>query len=124
TNAASIDPVTGRRYATKFPELTVSDIVATQHALLQSLGVRHLVAIVGPSYGGFQAFQWAVDYPDFMSAIVPVVTSPLAQRERSAANVANLRATFAKNPHWNGGDYYDRGGVFETLVQIRTQTLK
>lgn len=124
TNAASLDPATGKRYATEFPTLTVSDIVASQYELLKSLDVTHLVAIVGPSYGGFQAFQWAVDYPDFMSAIVPVVTSPAAQRDRSAANVTNLYATFAKNPNWNGGDYYDRGGVFDTLVEIRTATLK
>jgi homoserine O-acetyltransferase len=124
TNAASINAATGKRYAADFPDLTVSDIVATQHALLKSLGVTHLFAIVGPSYGGFQAFQWAVDYPQFMSAIVPVVTSPMAQRERSEANVANLYATFAKNPNWHGGDYYDHGGVFETLVQTRTATLK
>jgi homoserine O-acetyltransferase len=124
TNAASINPSTGKRYAAEFPELTVSDIVASQHALLKSLGVTHLFAIVGPSYGGFQAFQWAVDHPDFMSAIVPVVTSPLAQRERSQANVANLKATFGKNPNWHDGNYYDHGGVFETLVDIRTATLK
>ena len=124
TNAASIDPASGKRYAADFPELTVSDIVASQHELLKSLGVKHLFAIVGPSYGGFQAFQWAVDYPDFMSAIVPVVTSPMAQRERSQANVANLKATFSKNPNWHGGDYYDHGGMVETLVDIRTATLK
>jgi homoserine O-acetyltransferase len=124
TNAASINPSTGKRHAADFPELTVSDIVASQHALLRSLGVTHLFAIVGPSYGGFQAFQWAVDYPDFISAIVPVVTSPMAQRERSDANVANLRATFAKNPNWHDGNYYERGGVFDTLVGIRTATLK
>jgi homoserine O-acetyltransferase len=124
TNAASINPSTGKRYAADFPELTVSDIVASQYALLRSLGVTHLFAIVGPSYGGFQAFQWAVDYPDFMSAIVPVVTSPMAQRERSDANVANLKATFGKNPNWHGGDYYDHGGVFDTLIDIRTVTLK
>ena len=124
TNAASINPSTGRRYAANFPELTVSDIVASQYALLRSLGVTHLFAIVGPSYGGFQAFQWAVDYSDFMSAIVPVVTSPLAQRERSEANVANLKATFGRNPNWHDGNYYDHGGVVDTLVDIRTATLK
>jgi homoserine O-acetyltransferase len=124
TNAASINPSTRKRYAADFPELTVSDIVASQDALLKSLGVTHLFAIVGPSYGGFQAFQWAVDYPDFMSAIVPVVTSPMAQRERSDVNVANLTATFGKNPNWHDGSYYDQGGVFDTLVDIRTATLK
>jgi homoserine O-acetyltransferase len=100
TNAASIDPATGRRYGSRFPDLTVGDIVATQRALLESLGIERLVAIAGPSYGGFQAFQWAVDYPGMM------------------------RATLSKDPNWNGGDYYDRGGVLESMIQIRIATLK
>jgi homoserine O-acetyltransferase len=37
------------------------------------LGVKHLIAVAGPSYGGFQAFKWAVAYPDLTDAIVPVV---------------------------------------------------
>src|SRR6202795_5237250 len=61
TNAASIDPATGTRYGPQFPEITVSNIVAIQRALLDHLRIEKLVAIVGPSYGGFQAFQWAVD---------------------------------------------------------------
>ena len=64
TNAESIDPKTGTRYGPRFPDITVRDIVATQRALLDDLGIAKLVAVVGPSYGGFQAFQWAVDYPD------------------------------------------------------------
>ena len=36
TNAASIDPTTGKPYGPRFPDITVSDIVATQRALLAS----------------------------------------------------------------------------------------
>ena len=78
TNAASRDPRTGRPYGSRFPHITVTDIVTAQHRLLEHLGVRHLRAVVGPSYGGFQAFQWAVTYPDAMDGIVPVVSSPRA----------------------------------------------
>jgi homoserine O-acetyltransferase len=124
TNAASIDPATGRPYGPRFPDITVSDIVATQHALLASLGIDRLVAIVGPSYGGFQAFQWAVDYPGMMKGIAPIVTSPLVPRERSEGNVERLLAALSKDPNWNGGDYYDRGGVLEAVTQIRIATLK
>ena len=124
TNAASIDPATGRPYGPRFPDITVSDIVATQRALLDSLGIDRLVAIVGPSYGGFQAFQWAVDYPGMMKGIAPIVTSPLVPRERSEGNVERLLAALSKDPNWNGGDYYDRGGVLETVTQIRIATLK
>ncbi len=124
TNAASIDPRTGRRYGPRFPDITVGDIVATQRALLDELGIEKLVAIVGPSYGGFQALQWAVDYPDAMRGIAAVVTAPLVPRERSEGNVARLMATLSQDPNWNGGDYYDHDGVLESMIQIRTATLK
>jgi homoserine O-acetyltransferase/O-succinyltransferase len=124
TNATDIDPVTGTRYGPRFPDITVSDIVATQRALLTGLGIEKLVAIVGPSYGGIQAFQWAVDYPGMMKGIAPIVTAPLVLRERSEGNVARLLATLSKDPNWNGGDYYDCGGVLESMIAIRSATLQ
>jgi homoserine O-acetyltransferase len=124
TNAASIDPATGTRYGPRFPDITVSDIVATQRALLASLGIERLVAIVGPSYGGFQALQWAVDIPGAMKGIAAIVTAPAVSRERSEGNLARLLASLSKDPNWNGGDYYDCGGVLESMIQIRIATLK
>jgi homoserine O-acetyltransferase len=124
TNAESVDPRTNNRYGPRFPDITVGDIVGSQRLLLDSLGIEKLVAIVGPSYGGFQAFQWAVDYPDAMRGIAAVVTSPVVPRERSEGNVARLLATLSKDPNWNGGDYYDVGGVLESMIQIRVGTLK
>jgi homoserine O-acetyltransferase/O-succinyltransferase len=120
TNAASVDPRTGRAYGSKFPHITVADIVAAQKRLLEHLGVTHLRAVVGPSYGGFQAFQWAVTFPDFMDGVVPVVTSPLPP---ASDRVAALLKWFEPNPNWNGGDYYDRGGVHDTLTALRIDTL-
>jgi homoserine O-acetyltransferase len=107
-----------------FPDITVRDIVGTQRLLLDSLGIEKLVAIVGPSYGGFQAFQWAVDYPDAMKGIAPVLTAPRVPRERSEGNVTRLVATLSQDRNWNGGDYYDYGGVLESMTQIRIATLK
>src|SRR5271155_4366591 len=76
TNGASLDPRTGKPYGPDFPAITVRDIVAAQKALIEMLGVRHLAAVAGPSYGGYQAFQWAVAYPGMMDAVVAVVTAP------------------------------------------------
>ena len=122
TNGASIDPRTGRPYGPEFPAIIVHDIVAAQKALLDTLGVKHLVAVAGPSYGGYQAFQWAVDYPDFMDAIVPVVTAPRAQNVEQS--LAELVARLATDPEWNGGRYYDRGGVKTVLTELRVEMLK
>lgn len=120
TNAASINPATGRPYGSRFPTISVVDIVTAQKRLLAHLGVAHLRAVVGPSYGGFQAFQWAVTFPDFMDGVVPVVTSPLPP---ASDRRADLLAWFEKDPNWNGGDYYDRGGVHDTLTALRVDTL-
>ncbi len=120
TNAASINPRTREPYGSAFPTISVADIVTAQRRLLSHLGVTHLRAVVGPSYGGFQAFQWAVTFPDFMDGIAPVVTSPLPpQSDREAG----LLAWFEKDPNWNGGDYYATGGVHETLTALRVDTL-
>ena len=124
TNAADIDPSTRKPYGPRFPDITVSDIVATQRALLDDIGIERLVAIVGPSYGGFQALQWAVNYPGVMRGIAAIVTSPVVPRERSEGNVARLLATLSQDPNWNGGDYYENGGVLETMTRIRMATLK
>jgi homoserine O-acetyltransferase/O-succinyltransferase len=121
TNAASRDPRTGRPYGARFPHITVPDIVTAQQRLLEHLGVRHLRAVVGPSYGGFQAFQWAVTFPDAMDGIVPVVSSPRAQ---SRDRVATLLARFERDPNWHGGDYYDTPGMGATLLALRVETLK
>jgi homoserine O-acetyltransferase len=122
TNGASIDPQTGKPYGPDFPAITVRDIVAAQKALLDALGVTHLVAVAGPSYGGYQAFQWAVDYPEFMDRIVPVVTAPKAQNVEHS--LAELQARLATDPEWNGGRYYDRGGAKRVLTELRVEMLK
>ncbi len=120
TNAAGINPETGKPYGSDFPRITVKDIVASQYCLLKDLGVEHLVAVVGPSYGGYQAFQWAVSFPDYMSGIVPVVTAPKVDGTRTRAIVSRLE----QDSDWNNGDYYDHGSLRDTLAKIRVETLE
>ncbi len=120
TSPASRNPATNRAYGPDFPIFTVQDIVTAQHRMLTGLGVTHLAAVVGPSYGGFQAFQWAVTFPDFMDAIVPVVSAPNRPNE---GDMAALEARLATDPNWNGGHYYEAGGIAQVMAQIRFDTL-
>jgi homoserine O-acetyltransferase len=121
TAPASLDPRTGRRYGPDFPDVTLRDIVGAQRLLLRSLGVEHLVAVAGPSFGGYQAFQWAVTYPDFMQGIAAVVTAPTGSGGQAAVDA--LVGRFAADPNWNGGWHYDRGGIVATLTEQRFETL-
>ena len=76
TSPAFNNPATGKPYGPDFPDVTLVDIVNAQKALLDSLGVKHLVAVAGPSFGGYQTFQWGVTHPDFMDGLVVVVSAP------------------------------------------------
>jgi homoserine O-acetyltransferase/O-succinyltransferase len=42
----------------------------------ETLGIKHLHAIIGVSMGGINASQWAEAYPDAMDGIMPVVAFP------------------------------------------------
>ena len=122
TGPADPNPLTGRPYGPDFPDISLVDIVAAQRALLQSLCIEHLVAVIGPSYGGFQAFQWAVSYPDCVDGIVPV-TSDFKANAGAAANLEALVDALEADRNWHGGAYYDHGGVAETMMRLRVETL-
>ena len=115
------DPRTGKPYGPTFPEVTMRDIVASQKLLIDALGLKSLVAVIGPSMGGFQSFQWAASYPGFMKAIVPSVTAPLAPT--GLDRLEALQKRLASDPNWNGGWYYDNGGIASVLEEIRFETL-
>lgn len=120
TGPRSLNPATGRPWGPDFPAITLEDIVGVQHRLLQALGVRHLRAVVGPSYGGFQSLQWALDHPEMVDAIGVLMSGP---RAPAGLGAAGTRAKFAESPEWHGGWYYEHGGMYRTLMQMRRQTL-
>jgi homoserine O-acetyltransferase len=73
TGPASINPDTGRPWGMTFPIVTIRDFVNLQKALLDSLGIRKIHAVVGASMGAMQAFEWAAAYPDIVERIIPVI---------------------------------------------------
>ncbi|MCL2283154.1 MAG: glutamine-hydrolyzing GMP synthase, partial [Fibromonadales bacterium] len=66
TGPSSIDPRTGEPYGSKFPHITIGDMVNAQKKLADHLGIKKLFAVIGGSMGGFQAITWALEYPDFV----------------------------------------------------------
>jgi homoserine O-acetyltransferase/O-succinyltransferase len=120
TGPGNIDPATGQPYGSRFPDITLVDIIRTQRLLLDHLGVKHLTCVVGPSLGGSLAFQWAVSYPEDASGFVPVLCVPMANN----LSIAAIAAPLARDPNWHGGDYYGRGDMRPTLQKIRLRTLR
>jgi len=123
TGPASLDPKTGKPYGASFPAVNFEDIVRAQHLLLESLGVHQLVAVAGNSIGGFQAFQWAVTFPNFMKGVIAMDTGPRDLFE-TGAGIPDLIATLSQDPNWNDGQYYAKCGVVEAMTALRVNTLK
>jgi homoserine O-acetyltransferase len=123
TGPASNDPETGKPYGTSFPDICLEDIVRVQHLLLQSLGIQKLVAVAGPSVGGFQVFQWAVTFPEYMASIIALDTAPKDILE-TGSSLSNLFSDLSTDPGWNNGDYYSSSGMEDKLTAIRIKMLK
>ena len=89
----------------QFPRFTIRDMVkAEQRMLTECLGIRHLVAVTGISMGGIEAMQWAVSFPDFMDAVIPVV--PQAHSNRQANFIWEAaRQAIMLDPKWRDGEY-------------------
>jgi homoserine O-acetyltransferase len=58
TGPSSVNPSTGERYATRFPIITIFDMVRAQFRLLDHLDIQRLHASVGASMGGMQVSNY------------------------------------------------------------------
>ncbi|KAL2003866.1 hypothetical protein VTN02DRAFT_1888 [Thermoascus thermophilus] len=106
TGPSSIDPSDGKRYATRFPILTIEDMVRAQFRLLDSLGITKLYASVGSSMGGMQSLAAGVLFPDRVGKIVSI-SGCARSHPYSIAMRHTQRQVLMMDPKWNRGFYYD-----------------
>ena len=106
TGPSSVEATTGRPYGSRFPVVTMRDIVRTQAALADHLGVGAWLSVVGGSMGGMQALEWAVMYPARLRSFAAIASTAAASAEQIAYSSVQ-RSTIALDPGWRGGDYYD-----------------
>lgn len=89
----------------RFPRFSIRDMVQAEHRMLtECLRLSHLVAVSGTSMGGIESMQWAVSYPDFMDAVIPIVPQAFAARQSVFIWEAARRAIMV-DPKWMGGAY-------------------
>ncbi|QQE10965.1 homoserine O-acetyltransferase [Planctomycetota bacterium] len=107
TGPGSINPATGQPYGKDFPFITIKDMVDVQSRVLDHLGINKLFAVVGASLGGHQALCWATEYPERVGAIASIATGPTLTSQALAFDVVGRNA-ITSDPHFHGGQYYDK----------------
>ena len=105
TGPSSINPDTGEPYGSNFPAVTVRDMVAVQHRLLQQIGIRRLVAVVGGSFGGMQVLEWAIRYPDYIGRGIVIAAAASLNAQALAFDIIGRRS-ITEDPRWKLGNYY------------------
>lgn len=97
------------RYGTRFPLITIGDMVEVQHRLLRQLGVQRLALVVGGSMGGMQALEWAVRYPELLQRAA-VFAAPARTGALAIALNEVQRQAILRDPGWLDGAYEDGEG--------------
>ena len=108
TGPGSVNPDTGQPYGPDFPVITVADMVRTQHAFLEALGIRQLAAVAGGSLGGMQALEWAILFPEQVGAVIAIASTHALHPQGVAWN-AIAREAIMTDPAWQDGRYAGTG---------------
>ncbi len=106
TGPASIDPADGQRYATRFPILTMEDMVRAQFRLLDAFGIEKLYASVGSSMGGMQSLAAGTLFPERVGKIVSV-SGCARSHPYSIAMRHTQRQVLMMDSNWSRGFYYN-----------------
>ena len=106
TGPSSVNPADGRPYGSRFPDMTVGDVVDVHALFLTQLGIRRLAAIVGGSFGGMQALAFAIRHPDRVGRVACIASGASLSTQALAFDIVG-RAAIVNDPDWRGGDYYN-----------------
>ncbi|TFK43678.1 Alpha/Beta hydrolase protein [Crucibulum laeve] len=106
TGPSSIEPATGKPWATRFPVISVFDMVRAQFCLLDHLGVHKLYASVGCSMGAMQSLAAGWLHPERVGKLVSISGTARSSPSSVAMRFAQ-RSVLMADPNWNNGFYYD-----------------
>jgi len=94
-----VNPDTNKLFGTTFPVITIRDMVRAQKYLLDFLGIKKLLAVIGGSMGGMQVLQFTALYPDLSLAAIPIACSASHSAQNIALNELGRQAIMA-DPNW------------------------
>src|SRR5690554_396893 len=92
TGPATMHPLGDRPWGSRFPTVTIRDMVAAEIALTRHLGVPSWKLVIGPSMGGMRALEMAIMAPDLVRSIGLLGTAAATTADQLAWNTSQLAA--------------------------------
>jgi homoserine O-acetyltransferase len=105
TGPASAAP-DGSPWGSRFPVVTVPDMVEVERRVMEHLGIDSWALMLGPSLGGMRVLEWMAAYPDRVRSGLVLGTTPAVTADQIGTHATQIAAIEA-DPAFRGGDYYD-----------------
>ena len=107
TGPASEHP-DGGAWGSRFPAITMRDMVHAERAFLEALGISRVHAIIGGSMGGARTLEWTLLYPEAVDYALVLAVSARASAWQIGIQSAQI-TSITQDPDWRGGDYHGTG---------------
>lgn len=105
TGPASTAP-DGRPWGSRFPIVTVADMVEVERRLSDALGIETWALLLGPSLGGMRVLEWMVRHPERVRGGLVLGSTAAVSADQIATHATQILA-IESDPAFRGGDYYD-----------------
>ena len=88
-----------------FPDITLWDNISCQHKLItEKFKIKKIALVTGWSMAGCQAYQWAAQFPDMVSSILPFCASAKTSIHNHVF-LEGVKAALTADKNWNKGNY-------------------
>ena len=105
TGPSSLDE-SGKPWGSRFPVVTVADMVEVEFRLTQALGIESWALMLGPSLGGMRVLEWLVAHPEHVRSGLVLGTTAAVTADQIGTHTVQIDA-IELDPNFHGGDYYD-----------------
>jgi homoserine O-acetyltransferase len=95
----------GRPWGSRFPLVTVPDMVEVERRFSQALGIRRWACMLGPSLGGMRVLEWLVAHSELLASALVIGATAAVGADQIGSHEAQIAAIRA-DQGFRGGDYY------------------
>lgn len=106
TGPVSLAP-DGRPWGSRFPVVTVADMVEVERRVMDALGIPSWALMLGPSLGGMRVLEWMAAHPERVRSGLVLGTTAAVTADQIGTHATQIAAIEA-DPRYLGGDYYDQ----------------
>jgi len=107
TGPASTHP-DGNAWGSRFPAISIRDQVNAEAALLETIGITRVHAVLGGSMGGARTLEWTLLHPERVGFALVLAVSARASAWQIGIQSAQI-SSITRDPDWHGGDYHGTG---------------